>query len=600
MSLEIAMVLAILGGAVVLFVTEWLRPDVTAVLVLVALYILGLVDLDQALAGFSSEAVLAIAGLLVMGEGLVRTGVVRRLADGLRMLAGDGEGRLALVSTALPGMLSGFINVVAAVSVFIPAVLRMALRSGAAPGRLLMPMAFVSLLGANLSLIGASHNLVVDSLLTRAGEPGFGFFEFTPVGAVLVAVAVAYSLAFRRLLPAVREEPGPRKGDELTAEYQLEDRLWEVLVKEPRERDLAGLATGREHGLAVLTVLRSGRRRSVPQHSISLEADDVLLVAGRRDRVEDLVAREPGLELVGEPRHDAPVTVSEAELVEVVVAPRSGAIGQSPRDLELRENTGLTTVAIWREGESLRTDVGDTPLEQGDGVLLFGPRSHTRSFEPGPDFLWARRPSRPQAPPELQRRAPAAALLFLAVIASAGMDWLPVAVAALAGATGMVLLGAVDVRRAYDTIDWRVVVLIAAMLPMGDALVQSGAAGLLAGLVNDGLAQWGPRAALVGIAVGTMVLTQPLHNVVVAVIMTPVALEVAAALGAEPRAFAVAVVVGASANFLLPTGHPAPLLVRRAGNYRMTDYPRFGAGLMLLTLVVTAVMVPWLWPLQGD
>src|SRR6056297_3583565 len=272
-----------------------------------------------------------------MGEGLVRTGVVRRLADGLRMLAGGGEARLALVSTVLPGVLSGFINVVAAVSVFIPAVLRMALRCGAAPGRLLMPMAFVSLLGANLSLIGASHNLVVDSLLTRAGEPGFGFFEFTAVGAVLVAVAVAYSLAFRRLLPGSREEPEPRKGDELTAEYDLEDRLWEVLVKDPRQRDLAGLAAGREHGLAVLTVLRSGDRRSVPQHSISLEADDVLLVAGRRQRVEDLVAREPGLELVGEPRHDAPVTVSEAELVEVVVAPRSGAIDRSPKDLELRE-----------------------------------------------------------------------------------------------------------------------------------------------------------------------------------------------------------------------------------------------------------------------
>ena len=599
MEADILLVLAILGVAVALFITEWLRPDVTALLALVALYAAGLVDAGQALAGFGSEAVITIAGLLVMGEGLVRTGVVRWFADRLRRVAGDGEWRLAVASTLVPGLLSGFINVVAAVTVFIPAVLRMALKAGASHTRLLMPMACVSLLGANLSLIGASHNLVVDSLLTRAGERGFGFFEFTPVGLVLVAAAVVYSLLLRRLLPAHVREARQRKSDELTAAYDLEDRLWEVLVKDDQERDLSELGIGHEYGLTILTVLRGDDRRPVPRHSIPLESDDVLLVAGRRERVEALVEGVPGLALVGEPRHDAPVTVSNAELVEVMVAPRSGAAGRSPKDLEIRERTGLTVVAIWREGTPLRTDVGNQELREGDALLLFGSRRRTRSFDPAPDFLWVRRPRVPEAPLELRRLRPAAALLFLAVILVAAAGWLPVAVAALAGAAGMTLLGAVDARRAYAAIDWRVVVLIAAMLPMGDALVESGTAGLLAHLLTAGLAPWGPLAVLMGVAACTMLLTQPLHNVVVAVIMTPVALQAAATVGADPRGFAVAVLVGASANFLLPAGHPAPLLVKRAGGYRIRDYLRFGAGLNLVALAVIALMVPRLWPLDG-
>ena len=439
MDWEVIYVFGVLALTVLLFVGDWLRPDLVAVIALVALELAGILSVEQALAGFASEAVIAIGSLLVIGEGLVQAGVVRRVANVLCRLAGTSPTRLLLVSTFWPGLLSGFINIVAAVSVFIPAVRRLASFGQISPSRLLMPMAATALLGANLSLIGASHNLVVNDLMVEAGLPPLGFFEISLIGAVLVPIAVIYSLLFARLL---------------------------------------------------------------------------------------LPERAPA--------------------------------------------------------QSNRPDNWSSSSDR-----------NTSSSDPNPS-------SSEQTPRRATRgQAIAASAIFALVILAAASGQVSVAIAALAGAGAMVLFRVLSATQVYQAIDGRTLVLIAAMLPMGTALETTGAAQQLAQLLTQALGFAGPVVVMTALGALSMLLTQPLHNAAVAVVMTPTAITAAEAMGAEPRPFAIAVLVGASASFLLPTGHPAPLLTQAPGAYRTGDYLRFGLGLALLTLAVIAVIIPRIWPLEG-
>lgn len=600
-------VVALLAIAAILFATEWVRPDLVALLTVVSLALSGIITTEQALAGFSSKAVIAIASLLVIGKSLVRTGVVRWIALRLKQLAGDSRRRLLLITTIAPGLLSGFINIVAAVSVFIPVVLRLARTGGLPAARLLMPMAFASLLGANLSLIGASHNLVVDTVVRETGLDGFGFFEFTPLGILLVISAVLYSLLLGGVLLPHSDAKDQARLDQgrpmkLTETYGLRDRLWQVWIKPDAPivgNLLADLRITQEFGLTIASIMREESQHPVEHHAIRLQGDEVLLLIGRRERVEALVAHHRAVELLGPPEEDQPFPVSNADLVEVAVPARSKVIGKTLRELSLRQHTGLNAIALWRNGHPVRTDVSRYRLEAGDSLLLFGARTWVRSFQPAPDFLWLRPPAEEEAPLELRHLGVPAALIFLAILLVSASGWMTIAIATLIGAAAMVSLHIMRPQQAYQAIDWRTIVLIAGMLPMGTALRETGVADLLAQGIVHISGPLGPLAVLVCVAAVTMFLTQALHNAAVAVIMTPVALTCAELVHANPRGFAITVVVGASAKFLLPVGHPATLLVKAPGRYRTVDYLRFGIGLNALTLVLVALIVPWLWPLTA-
>lgn len=597
-------VLLVLVGSIALFLSNRLRPDLVAILTLMALVLTRSVTTEEALAGFSSTAVIAVAALLVLGAGLVRTGVVQCIADCLNRLAGESRNRLLLSSTALPGALSGFVNIVAAVSIFVPAVLYLARRGNLPASALLLPMAATALAGANLTLIGAGHNLVVNNLLEQTGTDSFGLFEFAPVGAILLALVLIYNWLFAaRLLPSKEAQPeygGPDAPDRLVQLYQLSDFLWEVWVKPGAGvigKPLRQIGIGPRYGLSVLSVIRDEIPRGIQKGQLQLRADDVLLLGGREDRVLQLCQELTGLFLKGHPRAQEPFPSSHAELVEVAVPPRSPAAGKTLRDLRLRETTGLTGVALWREDQPHRTDVSQRPLRVGDALLLFGDRRKTRQFEPAPMFQWLRRPQPEAAPQELRHLGPWAAALFVAVVLASALGGLSIATAALLGAAGMVALGALSPKQAYDSIDWRVIVLIAGMFPLGMALQKSGAAELLADFLVKILGPLGPRAVLLGVAGLALLLTQVIHNAAVAVMVGPIAIDAAQSMQANPKAFGLAVILGASAAFLLPVGHPALLLVEEPGQYQFWDYLKYGAGLVLLTLAVIAVVIPAIWKL---
>lgn len=601
MSFDAAYVLAILVLAFGLFASGRLRPDLIAMLVLVSLVLGQAIEPAQAFAGFSSFAVVTIAGLMVIGDGLEKTGVVKGVAKRLEKVIRRSHARLLLLNTAIPGVLSGFVNIVAAASFFIPVVLRLCKQMDVAQSKVLLPMACAALIGANLTLIGASHNLVVDSLLDRATGSGFGFFEFTLVGAVLLVAALAYIfLVGRHLLPGHREAPDPLDVPvtaNLAKTYALADHLFEVWVADGEQSaihaiDDLGLA---DFDLTLIAVVRGGEELVVPAPLMQLEDGDMLLLQGGEEDVKKFADSQEFLTFVGEPKGQEAFPLSTAELAEAVVPPRSSAVGQKVRDLGLNERYGMTAIAYFRDGQPHRQLVADTELEEGDGLLVYGPRERMRAFQPEKDLLIYFKPGEPDVDAKMKKKAPLAALILLAVIATAAAGLMPIAATAVAGAVAMILVGAVPGHRVYQAIDWRTLVLIGGMYPLGVALNGSGAADLIGAALIDGLGGLGPLAVLGGVAVLTMILTQPIHNAAVAIIMTPVAINAANAMGASPAGFCVGVIIAASAAFMMPVGHPAPMLVQEPGGYKPSDYLKFGAGLCVITLAVILVMVPLFW-----
>jgi len=424
------------------------------------------------------------------------------------------------------------------------------------------------------------------------------------VGAAFLVAAIVYVFVIgQHLLPGEEEALEPEEAPvtaDLVDVYELEDRLFEVWVGEGPEGeheipmdelDLAG------RGLTPIALVRDGELLRFPEEVLVLEAGDVLLLQGREKRVEALADERDMLAFIGPPKTQEKYPISTGELAEAVIPPRSPAIGRTVDELELDDRYGMTVVAYYRRDRPYRTDVRPARLREGDSLLVYGPRDRMREFDPEKELLIYFKPGEPEVSTEMRRRAPLAASVLLLVIVVAALGWFPIAATAVAGAVAMVLMGIVPMERVYDAIDWKTLVLIGGMYPLGVALNQSGAGALvgegLIALVGD----FGPLAVLAGVVVLTMVLTQPIHNAAVAIIMTPIGIDAAGLVGADPRAFAVGVLVACSTAFLMPYGHPAPLMVQEPGGYGAGDYVRFGLGLNVIAFGVILGLVPLLWPL---
>lgn len=600
MNLDIILVTVIISAVIVVFITGWIRMEIVPLLIPVTLVVSGLVTAEEVFSGFSNSAVITVAALFVITTGLVRSGVVNRAAESLNLFTGSSKRRLMFAVTALPGLIAGFIKVVSTVLFFIPTVIRMSLQSKVSRSRLLLPMVATCLLGGNITLIGASHNLVVNGLLESSQGYGFTFFEFLPIGIAVLIIAVIYNLFLGwRLLPEgdpVKETIHSDESD-LIKLYGLTDRLWELWVQEQSPaigKNIRQLGLGESFGLCVLSVIRSEEQLPAEHKDLEIQAGDVLLVLGKEDKIKELAEIE-GLFLAGHPRKQNKFSISTAEMVELVVPPRSPVIGKTLTDIHFRENFGLSGIALWRNKQPHRTNVGVIPLEEGDGLLLYGDRKKTRNFKPGRSFRWLHPPRKEEAPPELKRYGPLAVVILLMVIVFSALGWLPVSVAAVTGAAVMVLTRILKPREIYSSIDWKVIILIGCLYPLGLALNNSGASSLIAEKLLL-LGGYNPVAVLAIIAAASILFTQPLHNVAAAVIMTPVALDAANILGSNPKSFVVAVIIGVSAAFMMPIGHPVSLLVQLPGNYQAKDYVKYGAGLCILVLLAIVVIIPIIWP----
>lgn len=603
MTISVVIVLTILVISFILFLSGFLRPDTIAVLVMLSLVVTGVISTEDSFLGFSSHAVMTVAGLLVITEGLKMTGVVLLVARKLENLIGKSFNKLLLISSSMPAILSAFITVMPTASFFIPVILRLCLRMKVSPSRVLMPMASIALIGANLTLIGASHNLVVHSLLKESQGTGFGFFEFSIVGIALLFVSLLYIFFIgRHLLPKRQQLENPRNSTvtaNLIKEYDLKNRLFEAWVStdlEEKHLSIAELDLYRKYGLDLLEVVREGSK-FVELENFDLQSGDTLLLKGTEKAAMQFCEFYSGITFMGPPRAQEKYPISAAELAEAVVPPRSPVMGKTPKEINFRGEYSLTVIGYYRDGIPHTTFTQDVKLREGDGLLFYGPRNAIRDFEPNKEILIYYKPGLPDVSAKKEKLAPLAAAILFAVVVIAAADMVSISVAAIGGAILMTLTGIINPVKAYEAIDWKIIILIGGMYPLGIAMVQTGTADQIGEVLVDTLGAYGPLLLMAGMSFLTMILTQPIHNAVVAVIMTPIAINAAEIMDSNPRAFCVAVLVSCSSTFLMSVGHPAPLMVQHPGSYNAADFLKFGLPLNILAMAIILLIIPVFWPL---
>jgi di/tricarboxylate transporter len=784
LTLEIGLVLAILGISLILFISEKIRMDVIALMVLGALAVTGLVSPTQAVAGFSNSAVITVWAMFVLSDGLTRTGIADIIGRNVLRIAGRSEIRMVVVIVLTAGVLSAFMNNIGVAALMLPVVIDIARRTRLAPGRLLMPLAYGSLLGGLTTLIGTPPNLLISAALDEAGYGPFQLFDFTPIGSIVLVIGTVFiAIIGRRLLPATKpdRETQRRSQRNLRTQYGLQAQAFEMVV--PSDSILVGKSLGQSRigsaaGLIVLALERRGRTESLPSRQAILEGGDKLLVQGRLDRFREfqrwselVIEREaPVLKslmseqvdlvevtvpddsaLVSELLHHAefrrrynanvlairrgelvrrinlayvplragdtmllqatPDTVSELErapeftnciklteeqitenyrlqerlfvvrvpresqlagdtllrsrlgdafdfrllgifregeliimpdpdqslrggdlliiqgrpedldvlrglqelqvqpgsqpnlnvfesdrlsLVETTLNPRSSLVSKPVAELNFREKYGLELVGIWRNGAAIRSNLDQLVLRFGDALLLVGPRQKLELLETDPDFLSLTPVSRQAVN---TAKAPLAATIMAGVVIAVLVGWLPIYIAAVVGATLMVLSKCLNMEDAYRAIDWRAIFLIAGMLPLGTAMEQTGAANLIAESAMSLLGPFGPMWVIGGLYLVTATATMIIPTAALVVLMSPIVLSASADLGIAPQTAMMAVAMAASASFTSPISHPANILVMGPGGYSFGDYLKIGLPLTLVIFATVMLVLPWLWPL---
>ncbi len=596
MPAEQILVFAVLAASLVLFVWGRWRYDVVALMALLALVVTGVVDGDKAFLGFGHPAVITVAAVLVISRGLRNAGVVDMLSQ---LLSSVGDRRwlqngMLMTSVSLT---SAFMNNVGALTLMMPVALESAERQKQSPAVLLMPLSFAAILGGMVTMIGTPPNIIIASLRAEMteGQVPFALFDFAPVGLIVAVIGVLFvALIGWRLIP--KERVGQAAPENL---FRIDEYITEVLIDKGSEwvgRSVGELEDYKDAEIVVVGIIRDKKRRLAPSRVTRFQAKDIVIL--RADPAElPVLIDTTDLKLVSGFRAQTETLRSdEVELIEAVVPPDSPLVGRTLRSLHLRSEGGVNLLAMARQGMTIRQRLRKTRFRGGDVLLLQGNAQTLDEIATTAGLLpLARRHLRIG-----KRRRPLIAIgLFAAALFVAAMGWLPAAVALCLVVLAYFQLDYISVRNAYQFVDWPILVLLAAMIPVGEALQQTGATGLLAGhlvRLTDWLPPW---TVLAVVMVVTMTLSDIINNAATAVIMAPIGATIAKQMDWSADPFLMAVAVGASCAFLTPIGHQCNTLVMGPGGYRFGDYWRMGLPLEILITVVSVPLIMSFWPLTG-
>ncbi len=599
MDIHAWIAIATLIVAMVLFISKLIPLEATALSIPVVLAVTGTVSPAEAvLRGFGNNAVIALGAIFVLSAGLKESGVATLMGRLLERVGGKKEWSLVLLIMVTTCVLSAIMSNAATVAVFLPAVLVLSRRAKISPSRMMMPLGYAAILGGTLTLISTTPNLILGSELERlsGGERTLGMFEFAIVGVPISVVGIAYmALIGTRLLGRRGSDDALKREsfrDRMKKRYQPKKKLYKLTIPSRSmlvNSTIAQANLGKRYQIEVVQIGRAKGFRDQfldIQADLTIKAGDVLFIAGRDEDVKELAKK-----------HSIPIefaTEDEGEqilgrginMAEVSLSPHSAFLDRTLIDVNFRSVFGLSVIAIWRRGELIEKDVGATPLELGDALLVYGPIRNIRKIEENDDLIFLDR----QRSEEDVRRAPIALLLMAVALLPPVLGWYPLAVSALASALLMVATGCVSLRGAQKAMDLRILFLIIGTVPLGDALFQTGVAGKLAATLFPAGMGIGPFYVFGVLFAISALLSTTSNNAAAAVILSPVAYAAAESSGVDVGMAFLAVAYGASCAFVLPFAHQCNLMIMGPGGYQTKDFVKVGSGLSIV-MAATAVVL---------
>ncbi len=589
MTISIAIVLGLLFIAIVIFASEKVSVDIVTLGVLIVLVLCRILTPAEAFEGFSSDIIIILGSIFVISAALQETGVLEVIGARLLQLAGTSANRLLLLLMSVVAGISGFMNNTTVTAMFLPPTIGLAKKAKISPSKLLIPLAYASILGGTCTLIGTSTNVAVSGFVQKAGMQPLGLFEMTPLGLIIVAVGVAYMMLIgQRLLV-------DRTGESATAGQAIREYLSEIIVlpdspligQRVHDSDLTIL------DFTILKVIR-GRQELPPAARLEIQEGDTVLVEGNIENLIKVkgiegIAIKPEME-----QGDLQTQNQDFRIAEVLITPRSDLLNLTLTESHFRTRFGLTVLAIFRQGQTLQKTIRNVRLEVGDLLLVQGAeeRVDTLRHDPGLSIIEQR------AVPVYQKMKGLYTIGFFGVaLVLSGIGWVAPSIAFLAAALASILMRCISIERAYEFIDWRLLILIGGMTAFGTAMENTGAAEYLAKGIVGALEPFGILSIMAGFFLLTILLTQPMSNAAAALVVLPIAISTAKQLDANPRTFAIAVMLAASISFIAPF-EPSCILVYGPGKYRFMDFVKTGIGLTAILSVVVLLLIPVFWPLR--
>jgi di/tricarboxylate transporter len=591
LTVDQAITFAILTGMTVLFVWDRIRYDLTALIALLTAIVAGIVPLDRAFSGFSDQVVIIVAAALIISAGVGKSGVIARAIRTAEPYMQTPTSQVTVLASSV-AVLSSFVKNIGALAIFLPVALQIARRSGTSPSTLLMPMAFGSLIGGLVTLVGTSPNILVSRVREEILGRPFAMFDFAPVGLGILAAGLAFLSVGWRLLPSGRDtQAAPEDA------FTVDAYVIEAIVPETSafaDRTVATLEALANGGVSVIAIIREQEHRYVPAGHWWIFAGDVLVLHGDAHALREL-AEEAGLEVIGTAKTRGNDVSADLSIVEAVVMADSVLVEYSPAELRLRDRFGVNLIAISRPGEPSTARLDRTPLRVGDVLILQGSTQGTPDIlkdlgclplvDRATGFGSSRKDYLPLA------------ILGLAILVIAA-KLVPVSAAFFAAAVLLVLTGVLSLKEAYEALNPPILVLLACLIPVSDAISSTGAADIVAGGLSVVGSTLPAAGAVALVMVSAMALTPFLNNAATVLIMAPIAASVSRTLGLNPDPFLMAVAIGAACDFLTPIGHQCNTLVMGPGGYRFGDYWKLGLPLSIIVVCVGTLLIPVFWTLR--
>ncbi|MFW5966460.1 MAG: SLC13 family permease [Persicimonas sp.] len=588
METEILIVSAVLGATILLIVTELIRIDVVAIVATLVLTWSGVISPEEARSGFASNAVLAIVAVMIMGQGLARAGVTDKLSRFILHIAGRGKRRILSLVSVTVGVMSGFMQNVGAAALFLPVMMSISKREKIPISTLLMPMGFAALLGGTLTMVGTSSLIILNDLLAGEALEPFGLFDATPIGIALLLSGIAYFFIFGdAVFPEGVEDKKKMTGKHLLDTWGLSDSVYTFRVPADSpivDKTVEQTEMGSKYNVNLLrTYLESEDEREMWKIQ-KFAPGKLLVVQGRRDDVMAFAA-DHELELIEAEGKES--DSSDHDYLEILIPARSNLVGQSIRDIGLRDTYNAQVVLFFSDSEVIEEDVVDRKIKAGDTLIVHGQKEHLQFFKESENFIAV-------TPLEYEKKHPEKALIalssFTAALAAVFALGLPISIGFLSGAAAMILFGVIGIEDAYRAVEWKVIFLIAGLLPVGLAMENSGTAALIAESLVGVIQHTHPYVILLVVGVLTTGLSLVMSNVAATIVLVPLVLEMAGIGGLSAEVLVLQVGLCAANSFLLPTHHVNALLMT-PGGYRVSDYLRAGSFLSLIFIGVSTTIL---------